>query len=386
MAAGLRSRLYRWGNHPIARGVSSIRLTVVGLLGLFGLVLAGTLYQVDHGIFAAQQRFFHSWFVMAGPLPVPGAQLLFWVLGVNLIAALLFRVRMIWTNTGLIIIHVGLLLLLLGGLQTHHFARHTVLGLSEGDETSVSVDPLTWELYLAEGEDLAAVRLHDLRPGSRLTTPRGDLQLRVIDIMENSRARLDQGGGVESLEAADRNREANLNIPGLILEVRSAGEAARDAGSETGVDTRGTSSGVGVQTAQTVALHGSQTRPALIAVAGRPIAMRLGRAAHPLPARVRLLDFQAEFYPGSDIPKSFQSHLVVTEGGVSREAHISMNRPLRLRGHTFYQTSYGIDPSGRVLSVLAVVRNPGRLIPYLSSFLIFAGLLIHPLLRREEKV
>lgn len=42
--------------------VASMKLTVVCLLLLTTLVVWGTLYQADHGLYQAQQKFFHSWF------------------------------------------------------------------------------------------------------------------------------------------------------------------------------------------------------------------------------------------------------------------------------------------------------------------------------------
>jgi hypothetical protein len=51
-----------------------------------------------------------------------------------------------------------------------------------------------------------------------------------------------------------------------------------------------------------------------------------------------------------------------------------MNDPMRYAGETFYQSSFDPDESG---TVLAVVKNPGYLIPYLSCSLVSIGLLVH---------
>ena len=53
-----------------------------------------------------------------------------------------------------------------------------------------------------------------------------------------------------------------------------------------------------------------------------------------------------------------------------------MNQPLRHKGYTFYQSSY-IEDDNKEISVLAVVKNLGRALPYLSSLIICIGLLIH---------
>jgi hypothetical protein len=49
------------------------------------LTFWGTVYQVEHGLFAAQERFYNSWLILvAGFVPFPGTQLVLAVLLVNL--------------------------------------------------------------------------------------------------------------------------------------------------------------------------------------------------------------------------------------------------------------------------------------------------------------
>ena len=60
-----------------------------------------------------------------------------------------------------------------------------------------------------------------------------------------------------------------------------------------------------------------------------------------------------------------------------RELIIFMNNPLRYKNYTFYQASYSVDARGRELSTLAVVKNSGRLLPYISCLVTFTGLVVH---------
>lgn len=93
-----------------------------------------------------------------------------------------------------------------------------------------------------------------------------------------------------------------------------------------------------------------------------------------------LKKFTHESYPGTDIPRSFSSLVELDDPahGERREALISMNRPLRYRGLTFYQASF---MPGDQVSVLQVVRNPGWELPYLSCALVALGLVFHFLAR-----
>ncbi|SVA41121.1 uncharacterized protein METZ01_LOCUS93975, partial [marine metagenome] len=62
---------------------------------------------------------------------------------------------------------------------------------------------------------------------------------------------------------------------------------------------------------------------------------------------------------------------------------IQMNEPLRYKGYTFFQSSFIEGPEGET-TVLAVVKNYGRLFPYISSIIMCIGLLFHLSLKLPE--
>ena len=64
----------------------------------------------------------------------------------------------------------------------------------------------------------------------------------------------------------------------------------------------------------------------------------------------------------------------------TRDILIKMNEPLRYKGYTFYQASF-IEGKLKDTSVLAVVKNYGRLFPYISSIIMCFGLLVHMILK-----
>jgi hypothetical protein len=74
---------------------------------------------------------------------------------------------------------------------------------------------------------------------------------------------------------------------------------------------------------------------------------------------------------------AFSSKVTVDAEGLQRPVTISMNKPLRHRGYTFYQASYSEDADGAQTSTLAVARNYGRLIPYVATTVIVVGMLVH---------
>ena len=99
-----------------------------------------------------------------------------------------------------------------------------------------------------------------------------------------------------------------------------------------------------------------------------------------LPFEIELIDFRKEMYPGTNMPKSYESEVYVLEGDTKRRVLIEMNEPLRYMNYTFYQSSF-IENGSRQTTVLAVVKNAGRLFPYVSSMIICIGILFHMIIK-----
>src|ERR1044072_8428147 len=97
----------------------SLRLTIVLLAFAVLLVFFGTLAQVDEGLYAAQARWFRSFFVVNAhigwlPIPIfPGGYLIGGLLLINLISAHIERFKFTWKKSGILLVHFGLILLLL---------------------------------------------------------------------------------------------------------------------------------------------------------------------------------------------------------------------------------------------------------------------------------
>jgi cytochrome c biogenesis factor len=108
-----------------------------------------------------------------------------------------------------------------------------------------------------------------------------------------------------------------------------------------------------------------------MAVVNRPNA-----AAMTLPFTIQLDQFKAEFHPGTQVPKSFESMVTLSTASMQRQVRIYMNHPLRYKDYTVYQASYDME-GGVPHSTLAVVKNSMRLMPYIACFVVFFGLALH---------
>ncbi|HMK42503.1 MAG TPA: cytochrome c biogenesis protein ResB [Dissulfurispiraceae bacterium] len=124
----------------------------------------------------------------------------------------------------------------------------------------------------------------------------------------------------------------------------------------------------------------------LIIMTGALVGMRFGFNAHlnllegtqsavayvgdgkdiPLGFEIRCEDFAVDFYDKSDTPKSFKSWLTILENGkpVSIDGksvtEIEVNTPLRYKGITFYQSSYGFTPNRDALFKFSVTGKTGK--------------------------
>lgn len=89
-----------------------------------------------------------------------------------------------------------------------------------------------------------------------------------------------------------------------------------------------------------------------------------------------LVDLKWEKYSGTEIPKNFQSRMVVEDSEESRLVDVKMNEPLRKNGQTFYQYQMNENQIGEtVQTVLQVVRNPNWITAYVGCVIVSLGLL-----------
>jgi hypothetical protein len=106
----------------------------------------------------------------------------------------------------------------------------------------------------------------------------------------------------------------------------------------------------------------------------------IGRKERILPFDVHLDEFTQTLYPGTSMARGFSSRVTINDNGNEWPALISMNEPLRYKGYTLYQASFSLRPDGEY-SILSVVKNQGRIFPYISGILMVFGLILHLVFR-----
>jgi hypothetical protein len=383
---------------------ASLRLTIVLLaLGMI-LIFAGTLAQEPLGLYAVQQRFFHSFFVdasafgaalhkfadmiaqgfgsslapinsqqvLAAPrIPAfPGGYLIGGVLLLNLVTAHFMRFKFTWRKTGIWMVHAGLILLLVGQLATDMLSVESALHLREGETKNYSESQRSAELAVMDVTDpetdkVVAIPQGLIAHGGDISDSELPFTVRVKSFFPNS---------------AVANRAADAIEPAAATQSIGARATVRELPRTTAMDESDAPSAV----VEIVTPQGSQgtwlasvyiERPQVFTVNNRTYQLVLRPERHYQPFSIQLVNFTHDIYKGTDVPKNFASRILLQspETGEKREVLIYMNNPLRYAGQTFYQASYDKDDHG---SVFQVVRNPSWLTPYFSCILVAFGLIV----------
>ncbi len=392
--------------NPVKRAlkvVASLKLTVALFAMAMFLILAGTLAQVHEGIWTVVDRYFRSGLVrvefqlfvprevarVPGAILFPGGFAIAGALLVNLLAAHAVRFKFSTKRIGIIVTHLGIILLLVGEFVTGLAATEGNMAINEGDSSNYIEDIRSAELAVIDPSD-AADDLVVVVPAGKLAQPDATIvhgllpfRIRVDQWMPNSQVLGPKQAPAGILAKADSGAGKSV--------------AAVAAPRATGVDGANTD----VPSAYITLFRGEQRLgaylvsvyledPQAVDVGGKIYGIQLRFKRTYKPYTLHLLDFKHDKFVGTETARNFSSkvRLVDPARQVDREVLIYMNHPLRYAGETFYQASFKEDDSG---TVLQVVRNPGWLLPYISCAMVGGGMLLHfvmrmaPVVRRRTK-
>ena len=362
---------------PFIRFFSSLKLTVACLLLGCILVFWGTLAQVHLGLYKAQNEFFRSVFVYWQPagsglhIPIfPGGYLIGTVLLINLLCAHVRYYQPGKRKIGIVLIHLGVVLLLLGQMLTDFLSRESALHFRLGETKNYTEADRAFELAVLDTTDkdsdkVVAIPCSLLVRRGEVSDPEMPFRVRVKTFYANSLLAQQSQPGYEPVKTTS----------GI-----GSGIWWREVPRETGMNRMDMPSAtVEIATPQgslgTFLASAWVDRPQAFTCNNRSYELLLRQERYYLPFSLHLIEFRHDRYPGTDIPKNFSSRVRLQnlENGENREVRIFMNNPLRYGGETFYQASFDADDHG---SILQAVHNPGWLTPYLGCGLVATGLVI----------
>ncbi|WP_395044408.1 cytochrome c biogenesis protein CcsA [Flavobacterium sp.] len=123
-----------------------------------------------------------------------------------------------------------------------------------------------------------------------------------------------------------------------------------------------------------VGSKGKQGTPENIKIGKLDFTILFGSKVYTLPFNIRLNDFIAKRYPGTEKRySSFESKVTVLNGKENFDARIFMNNILDYKGFRFFQASFDPDEKGTVLSVNHDFW--GTLITYIGYFILFFAMM-----------
>jgi|GEM_PF-2349969 len=385
-------------------------LTSFHLFALFLLTLYGTFFQVKHGLYLAHQELFASWFVNLGPIGVPGVKFILLTISIQLALSLFTSFRWCFRQLGLMLSHLGALLLIASAGLILYGSKTSYLLLAEGSTQSFAQYSDKWDLCLdihkrKERQCYSLEDLLGLNRGKPLFL-QGDIK-HIQNKIETPDRRYSQNTNInrDSTQPpldhlSQKTKEANspgapvlstkpfnflsLNfvaahchgISGEIQDVSSNAGYARLEPLPSLADPLKNTPCISLSAPfpdHNQFLISASTQEKLDFGAGK---MGWEKRRIFLPFSITLLDFQKETYPGSLKPRHFESRILVRENGKSREIVISMNQPWRRGSYTLYQDSY-LYKDQREYSQFSLVNNPYKSFPYFSSLIIVLGLFIH---------
>ena len=344
------------------------KIFVFAIIWMMMLVVLGTLAQKDMGLYAAQNRYFSAWITWFWFIPMPGGRLTLIIILINL--SFFFFKKSIWKikKLGIVILHLGGILLLVGGGLTAMFSSEGNMVIEESAQSNHVEDYHFMELAIinTSASSFDEFTIFDqplLKRNQVLAHANLNFEIEIINYLENceptkrnSHAGIQHKGMLKKimLNELKPEKEDNWNRPGMIYKISNSGTNADGM--------------YGIFLGQPI----SQT----VSVNNKDYTIILRRKRTYLPFSIELLDFKKILHPGTDIPKSYSSDINLIENGAVRKILIQMNEPLRHKGYTFFQSSFIEGPNSET-TVLAVVKNYGRLFPYISSIIMCIGLLFH---------
>lgn len=368
------------GLGSVVDGLSSIGLSCVLLLLLLLITWRGTMAQVDMGLFEAQKKYFDSAYFVEkfGPIPVllPGAYLVLAVLTVNLVLGGIMRLRRGVATLGVLITHIGIVVMMVAGLVKFHYSVDGAMRLDPGAEVSSFSSYHEWEIavaradgtdpqpvWLIPGDDFLAMSTAQTRTFRHAELP---FSVSMSGFTRNAFIRQHATGNPSGARVVDGfyvdpmplEKENEFNRPACYVDLAMTADGKRVEG----------------------ILWGANLGPMVVRVGDVPWTLDLRQRRWELPFAVRLDRFVKDDHPGVSMVRDFRSFVTRTEKGLEQGVEISMNEPMRHGGYIFYQSSWGpqrAPPGTPLFSVLTVVSNPSDQWPLISCIIIAVGMSLH---------
>ncbi len=281
-------------------------------------------------------------------------------------------------RAGIVLLHGGIGLMMLGELLTGLKAEEAHMRLVEGETINYAEDTRAIEFAFVRQEGSESVEtvvpgslIQSSTDGQTITDPGLPVDVRVVQYLPNAVTRISQPGekspatvgqGVLRIaepmpESTGVDVEQRVDLPAAYIEFL-------DRKTQDSLGTYLLSPLLG-NSPQEIVADGKQYT----------VDLRFKRVHKDY--SIELIDFERTTYVGTETPKSFRSVVRLKDEAhnIDRTVPIWMNNPLRYAGDTLYQSSW--DPRNPRYTDLQVVTNGSWMIPYVACMLVAVGMLFH---------
>lgn len=333
------------------------------------LLILGTVSQKELGLFRAVEIYFNSWILWLGPIPTPGGLATLGIIFLALAIKFIFYSPWAWKKAGTILTHLGVLLLLIGGIVTTITNQEGFMIIPEGETVEQISDYQKRVLTFKHNDEIVhEIDFQNLKSGTVFNYK--NYEFKVSLRCNNCGARAPSGeyenlaGLAENMELYAIPDEKNIeaNFSGLVFQAKKTNETDTDSEFQTYIIMEDVKKSPEFKTDEGI------------------VTLFIEREKTRLPFAVQLKDFRKIDYAGTNKAQGYESDLMILDEEMSWPVTIRMNKPLRYKGYSFYQSSFD-QVDGQEVSVLNVVKNDGQIFPYISTLIIFTGLLLHLLIR-----
>ena len=286
-------------------------------------------------------------------------------------------------KAGIVVIHLGLLLLMLGELYTTYNAGEQRMSVYEGKSSNFTYDIERGEMAIisepnGQHQKVVVVPDHFLKGDAEIRDASLPFVIQPIKYIEN----------VALQERVIGDGSPETNGLGAFVKVvplpRSTGASANDqidmAGAYVQLLHPKTGDNLGVYLICQQMYENDKFLLDEVVVDGISYQIGLRFKHFYKPYSVFLEETRRIDYVGTKTAQTYSSTFQLTHpaAGVDERKQISMNKPLRYSDETFYQAGHGVDPeTGEEVSTIQIVKNTGWMIPYVCCSFVGIGLFVH---------
>lgn len=392
----------------LRKRLASPALVSFALLWLVLLLIVGTVEQKYIGLYAAQQKYFSSFILWQwGILPLPATKSVLVIISLGIAAKVLHISAWSINKLGNSLAHAGVLFLLVGTLIGGYNKLEGYIVLDEGQSQGYMEDYYSAELVIvqlsdAPGEVQDAIQADnpDAGPDAGPDAEQNYLASHTFKRQQLSEGAVLQTAGlpfsiridkffdnVQLERVSSATRQYDPNEYTGFAKIFKLSDKKSEINREE--DLSGTYFTVtDQQNKQVIGRYAVfENMPITQSISYKDdvyqVIMRPQR--NTLPFGMQLIDFTVGYHPASAVASDYKSVVSLLDNQLisgQREV-IEMNKPLRYKNWTVYQSAFA-QTEQQTTSILVAVRNSGRLIPYIAGLIISFGLLLHIFIRLPQ--